>query len=612
MLLSEKVKTKSCVYYKDLGYDVSEKYIEVNICDLKKGSNSLVNAQCDYCDNVRDISYKDYNKNISKGGKFSCSVKCGTLKAKENCLNKWGVESTNQLDSVKNKSRETLINKWGVDHVSKIPEVSDIKSLRMKEKSVEISERLRDWWSSLDSEDIHKMNEKRILNTQKKWGVDNISSSDLIKDKKSDTFRNKWGGFTFGSSVLMDKVKATNLEKWGFEVASKSDDIKIKTENTNLEKWGFKSPSMNDLVKNKVRNTNLSKYNVTNIMYSENFRKKFIISNELGYVSYKGNRFYEFLCESCGLNYEIDYDNFYKRSLRKVSTCTLCFPIKENSSIKEVELRNYILSIYSGEVISNYRNGLEIDIYLPEIKLGIEFNGLYWHNDDKLDKNYHLNKLKYFEDKDIQIINVWEDDWDNNREIIKSQIRNLISTPERRIYARNLEVKQIFDTYLVRSFLANNHIQGFIRSTIKLGLFSGDELVSIMTFDTSEGRKKMEEGGWNLSRFCSKINYSIIGGASKLLKHFIKNWKPKRVISFADMDWSRGNLYKKLGFNLNNTLKPDFKYVVDGKRINKQRFSKKRLTKMGYDIELTESTIINSLNIPKVWGCGQLKFQMII
>lgn len=609
MLLSKIVKAKSSNYYKKLGYNIDEKYIGIKIEDLLKGSNSIVEASCDYCGNIKKTSYKNYNKNISINGKFSCSIKCGCLKAKETNLEKWGVESTNQLDIVKDKTKKTILEKWGVDHISKVKEIGTIKSNKMKEKSSDISKRVSEWNANLTPEEKGKINKKRSETVLEKWGEDNISKVDSIKEKVRNTVYDKWGGYTLESDSLKEKVRITNLKKWGYEVASKSEDVKEKMYMTNIERWGFKSPSMNDSIKEKVKYSFLDKYNVVNIMYSEEFRKKFNISNEFGYISYIGNRFYKFNCDECKSDYDIDYDNYYKRKLRNVSTCTKCFPILENSSIKEIELRNFINSIYDGNIINSYRDGLEIDIYLPEINLGFEFNGIYWHSDDKLDKNYHLNKLNYFKDKGIRIINIWEDDWDYKRDIVKSQIRNLLLLSSEKLWARKCVVKQVIDKNIIRNFLNDNHIQGYIRSSIKIGLYYNNELVSLMTFDNSEGRKRMEEGGWNLSRFCSKLNINVIGGASKLLNHFINVYKPNRVISFADLDWSTGELYYKLGFELKSKLKPDYKLIVDKKRVNKQRFTKDKLIKLGYDSNLTGDKIIESMGISKIYSCGQLKFE---
>jgi hypothetical protein len=367
---------------------------------------------------------------------------------------------------------------------------------------------------------------------------------------------------------------------------------------------------MNFSVKEKIKQSFLKKYNVINIMFSEEFRKKFEITKEENYLRYDGKRIYEFICKECDSLYTIDYDNYYQRKLRKVNCCTNCFPISENRSIKQKVFYEYIKSIYEQDIICSYRDGLEIDVYLPHLKLGFEFNGLYWHSDKWKDKNYHLDKTNHFKNKGIKIIHVWEDDWDFKIDIVKSQIKNLLNLSKNKLFARNCEVKEILDPKIVRNFLEENHIQGWIRSIIKIGLFHNDELVSIMTFDNNEGRKKMSEGSWNLSRFCSKIDYNIIGGASKLLSFFVKNYRVERLISFADKDWSEGNLYHKLGFNRVGDLKPDYKYIIDNKRINKQRLAKKKLIKLGKNPNLTENEITKEMFISKIYNVGQLKFEL--
>jgi hypothetical protein len=133
-----------------------------------------------------------------------------------------------------------------------------------------------------------------------------------------------------------------------------------------------------------------------------------------------------------------------------------------------------------------------------------------------------------------------------------------------------------------------------------------------MCFDKKEGRLNMSDKEWNLNRFCNLLNHQVIGGASKLLNHFIKENNPKRVISYADKDWSNGNLYFTLGFNLLSESKPDYKYIVDGIRKSKQNFTKDKLGKMGHDISLTESQIMNNLGINKIYDCGKMKFELLI
>jgi hypothetical protein len=156
-------------------------------------------------------------------------------------------------------------------------------------------------------------------------------------------------------------------------------------------------------------------------------------------------------------------------------------------------------------------------------------------------------------------------------------------------------------------FLNENHLQGKVTSVVRLGLYYGNDLVSIMVFDKSEGRKKMADTEWNLSRFCNKINTNVIGGASKLLTHFIKAYLPKRIISYADKDWSTGDLYHKIGFDSIYETTPDYKYIVNDKRVHKSRYKKSRL-----NTNLTESKQMELNGINKVYDCGKIKFELNI
>ena len=128
-----------------------------------------------------------------------------------------------------------------------------------------------------------------------------------------------------------------------------------------------------------------------------------------------------------------------------------------------------------------------------------------------------------------------------------------------------------------------------------------------MTFDHFEGRKRMEDGGYNLNRFCTKLNTNVIGGASKLLSHFIKNYNVKRIVSYADKDWSVGDLYYTLGFINVGGNGPDYKYIVDNKRVHKSRYKKSKL-----NTNLTESQEMIKRNIQKIYDCGKMKFEKLI
>jgi hypothetical protein len=462
---------------------------------------------------------------------------------KEFCSNKCSANS----ESTKNKLKETLSKKYGVDHYSKTNEYVE-----------------------------------KVKNTcLQKWGVDNFSKTD----------------------EYLKKSKETYLSKWGVDNFTKTEEYLEKSKKTFLERWGVEYPTQSEDIRNRIRQTNQKKYGHSHIFGSNEYRiDNFKISNHLNYISYeKGVNIFKCDCEQ-NHTFEISTDDYYGRIKSGNKLCTICYPISDLSSIKEKMLLDYIRDIYQGDIITNYRDKYEIDIYLPNLKLGFEFNGLYWHSDKFKDKNYHLNKSNYFKEKDIRIIHIWEDDWVYKTEIIKSQIKNWLGLASIKIFARKCEVKEINNS---KNFLNKNHIQGSDRSNIKLGLFYNSELVSVMSFNRTEGRKKMIAKEWNLSRFSNKLEYNVIGGASKLLSYFIKNYNPKRIISYADKDWSNGSVYYKLGFKLVNETKPDYKYLINDRRVHKSRYRKSKL-----NTTLTESQYM--LDVSRVWDCGKIKFEMII
>ena len=123
---------------------------------------------------------------------------------------------------------------------------------------------------------------------------------------------------------------------------------------------------------------------------------------------------------------------------------------------------------------------------------------------------------------------------------------------------------------------------------------------------------KSEEKCYELLRFCNKLNTSVIGGASKLLKHFVKLHSPKEIISYCDRRWSQGQLYEKLGFKLDHVSKPNYFYIVNGKRENRFKYRKSELVKQGFDKNKTEEQIMNERKIKKIYDCGTKVYKMSI
>jgi hypothetical protein len=514
-------------------------------------------------------------------------------KVKETNLIRYGFENYTQTEDYKILSKETNLIKYGVDNYSKTEECKlKIRKTNLERYGFEYLFESEEFRDSIKESNLDK------------YGVEYFSQTDEFSRKSKETSYKRFGvDNPMKSEKVKQKLINTFIDKYGVDNPNKLDSVRDKIKKTNLELFGFEHASQSPIIKDKIKKTNIGRTGVSNIMYNEVFRRgNFIISKHPNYLGFiiddKKN---EFKCD-CGGDHKfrIYSDNFYKRIESKIPLCTICYPIGDNVSIKESELLKFINSIYMGDIIQSYRDGLEIDIYLPDLKLGFEFNGLYWHSDNFKEKGYHLEKLNHFKSRGIRIINIWEDDWTNRNDIIKSQIINIIGLNSNRIFARNCYVEEV-SSKISKKFLNENHIQGWVNSNIKIGLYHNGELVSLITFDHFEGRKKMNDNEWNLNRFCNKLNTNVLGGASKLLKYFINKYNPKRIISYADKDWSVGNLYEVLNFEKINETSPDYKYFIDGKRVHKSRY---RMSRTG----ISESKI----DLLKIWDCGKIKYEYIL
>ena len=294
-----------------------------------------------------------------------------------------------------------------------------------------------------------------------------------------------------------------------------------------------------------------------------------------------------------------------------------------SSSKVEKEFGEFISSIYTGNIIFNDRSALEgkeIDIYLPDLKIGFEFNGIYFHSEFYKDKNYHQEKALLAIERGISLVQVWEDDWFSKREIIQDLIRSKIGLFDVRIGARKCQIKEI-DSEMARDFIDNNHLQQYVNSSVKIGLFYNDELVSVVTFGKLRNfmRSKGEEREYELYRFCTKRGYQIIGGFQKMLNYFLKTYDPKRIITYASLDISTGEIYKNAGFKYVKTTSASYYWVNESAENQSQfhcrkhrfNFKKSDLVKMGFDTNKSETEIMYENHYFKCFDSGNFLFELI-
>jgi hypothetical protein len=289
-----------------------------------------------------------------------------------------------------------------------------------------------------------------------------------------------------------------------------------------------------------------------------------------------------------------------------------CFPPNSNRSRKEIELYTFILSLCP-DAISNYKfntSKKEIDIFIPTLNIGIEFNGLYWHSElvlSSLGVSPKKDNTKYNEilDAGIRCLVILEDEWDNKQEIVKSRLTHILGGISKKIYARQCITKEI-SSKIASTFCKQHHIQGAGRSNYRVGLYekNKEQLLAVMTFSKNNISRKIHE--WELNRFCSIPEYVIVGGASKLLSAFERAIMPKSIVTYADRRWSQGNVYSQLGFSYVTTTSPGYWYFRANECIRFHRYSLRKTKHDDQILSEWENRILQGWN--RIWDCGNKKY----
>lgn len=287
---------------------------------------------------------------------------------------------------------------------------------------------------------------------------------------------------------------------------------------------------------------------------------------------------------------------------------------KKSKAEKEIE--EFVRSLgFSCNQNRKILKGQEIDIFIPEKNIGIEYNGNVWHTEwfGGKDKNYHLSKLKECQNNNIGLITIFEDEYMLHKDIVLNKIAHILHAHDNttyRIYARKCQIKEIY-TYQAKDFLDLYHIQGHGSATVSLGAFYDNKLIGVMQF------LKLASKKWELTRFATDINYVCCGVGGKLFAYFIRNYDFVEIKSFADRRWTinvNDNVYTKLGFQFAGYTKPNYTYYnssVDRyKRIHKFNFRKANILRHHPEIDkrLTETEMVKLLGYDRIWDCGLIKY----
>ena len=320
-----------------------------------------------------------------------------------------------------------------------------------------------------------------------------------------------------------------------------------------------------------------------------------IIYKEDTYTTPRGIRYAKFECH-CGNEFETMINSV------KTGNTTSCGCVK---SKPEAELKSFIQSL-NIPFKANDRTIIkpkELDLIIPSHKLAIEFNGLFWHSElQGKDRKYHIDKTNSCKESGYELIHIFEHQWKNKQEIVKDIIKKRLGLVENKLFARKCQLREV-ETNEARTFLEENHLQGYANATYKIGLYYDNELVSIMTFGKSRYDKKVD---WELIRFANKLGTNVLGGASKILKYFRTNYKGS-LVSYCDISIFSGNLYKQLGFEFSHLAKPNYFYFDSMRNVySRVSFQKHKLKDKLANFNPTLSEWDNMLNndFNRYWDCG--------
>lgn len=459
-----------------------------------------------------------------------------------------------------------------------------------------------------------EISQKRKQTNLKKYGYENAVSSPAVQQKRLNTMMDKHGSFVSlatresaraRSDELNRKGRITLEERHGVSNPGQLPDHSAKIKQSLFDHYGVDSYYKSD---EYIQLSTTKRYEKWQAVFPDTISLLNIDKNLVkAEVFNNPNLVLEIQCAVCNSVEKLPTETAKWRVINTGTPCYTCSGLKQGS-LKQIAVCDFIGAL-GVRTLSNFKldNNKQIDIFCPDYNIGFEFDGLYWHNDLRKDKKYHADKTITAKRQGIMLIHIFEDEWDHKQPIVESRIKNLLGISTSKIFARKCKV-QIVDKMLEKAFINNNHIQGYARSAVAFGLFHDDILVALMSFSKPNKAKGqlLEVGHWELLRFCSALDTNVIGGASRLLARFIKDYNPEQILSFADKRWSVGKLYNALGFTQQRDTVLNYWYIniKNGLRIYRYLLRKT----IEDDQSLSEHENRMKQGYLRIWDCGSSKW----
>lgn len=485
-------------------------------------------------------------------------------------MERYGVVTINQLESGKDRFKATNLKKHGVDHPMKLQQFKD-KVQKSKEE-----------------------NDPGSLIATAKRRVTNLS---------------KYGTPTYAASLIdPDSLSKMNDVGWitkNWVTMYRSGEDIIKELGISLTTW-YRHLKLHNIDRQSTRYSML-------LHLKQQFCGDITRLTDIDWlkdmVSVQG-------WGSSDVSFILNVDSGIVRKQIKIYNIQSANKKSRSISSYELELREFVTSNYTGKIIFNDRQSIapkELDILLPELNLAIEMNGVSYHSEvlGGKGRKYHINKHLECERSGIRLIQIWGNEWKCKKDIVKGRLLSIFNSSAR-IFARkceiialaNLESSQFFDS---------NHMQGDSSAPIVYGLTYRGKVVAAISFGSPRFGTTHQ---YELIRYCNKIGTNVVGGASRLLNHFIRQYNPTSIITYSAVRWNTGNMYSKLGFSHIGRSKPGYYYFHTSncnEMFHRFKFQKHKLASILSSFDPTLSEFENMLNhgYDRIWDCGNDSFEWI-
>lgn len=475
----------------------------------------------DHCKKVREKT------NLIKFGytSYSSSDEC-KQKVKQTVLNRYGVTSVFKSEEVRRKLRQTNLSKYGVEYPQKLESV--------KQKQIET--------------------DKRNHN-----GVTHHKTKEFM-DKSRETKLKKYGDEYYSNR---EKAKKTNLKKYGVENPSYSEEVKRKIsirnkelaessnvvrEKTNLERYGVESPTQKHMPKASLK-----------ILRNKELLESYIKENNiLNCVE---------LSISLGITNSSTSRYVYKYNLQDLFDYT--------GSLQEKEIRSYINKYFETENNTRkYLNGQEIDILIPDLKVGIEFNGDFWHNEYGRSKLYHQNKSLLAKDNGITLYHIFEYEWHNKKELVINHLNNILHINNKIVEASDCNLCDV-NSVEGEMFLKDNCLLNHDTTNLYVGFCFNDKLIGIAAVNIYNTKLEVID-------CCMKFGYCVNNYENILLSYLRNKYDPNMIVLKRDITHYGCGDYSSIGLRLDSISVPNYIWCKDYDVITSTEFTIKEMHELGY------------------------------